>query len=115
MAKPAWGKKRACTSCGTRFYDMKKNPAICPKCGMEDNLQPLLKPRRTPAAKLAPAKPRAANDDAEETDVPGDIEDVEVEVDDEEEDDLLVGDDLDDDRDDDVSTVKEHMEPSDDK
>ena len=113
MAKPAWGKKRVCTSCGTRFYDMKKNPAICPKCGTEDNLQPLLKPRRPPAAKLAPAKPAAANDDAEETDVPGDIGDVEV--DDEEEDDLLVDDDLDDDRDDDVSAVKEHMEPSDDK
>ena len=92
---------------------MKKNPAICPKCGTEDNLQPLLKPRRAPAAKLAPAKPAAANDDVEETDVPGDIGDVEV--DDEEEDDLLVDDDLDDDRDDDVSGVKEHMEPSDDK
>ena len=113
MAKPAWGKKRTCTSCGTRFYDMKKNPAICPKCGMENDLQPLLKPRRTPAAKLAPAKPAAANDDAEETDVPDDIDDVEV--DDDEEDDLLVDDDLDDDRDDDVSAVKGHMEPSDDK
>ena len=92
---------------------MKKNPAICPKCGMENSLQPLLKPRRTPTAKLAPAKPAAANDDAEETDVPDDIDDVEV--DDDEEDDLIVDDDIDDDGDDDVSAVKEHMEPSDDK
>ena len=113
MAKPAWGKKRTCTSCGARFYDMRKNPAICPKCGTEDNLQPLLKPRRTPAAKPAPAKPAAANDDADEMDVPDDIEDVEVDEDDE--DDLLVDDDLDDDRDDDVSAVKDHIEPSDDK
>ena len=113
MAKPAWGKKRVCTNCGARFYDMKKEPAICPKCGTEDTLQPLLKPRRTPAPKPAPKKPPAANDDAEETDVSNDIEDVEV--DDDEEEGLLVDDDLDDDGDDDVSVVKEHMEPSDDK
>ena len=113
MAKPAWGNKRTCTSCGTRFYDMKKNPAICPKCGTEDNLKPLLKPRRTPAAKPASEKPAAANDGPEETDVPSDIDDLEV--DDDEEDDLLVDDDLDDDTEDDVSAVKEHMEPSDDK
>ena len=41
------------------------------------------------------------------------IEDLEV--DDEQEEDLIVDDDLDDDRDDDVSAVKEHMEPSNDK
>tara|TARA_B100000405_G_scaffold288054_1_gene236484 strand:- start:120 stop:263 length:144 start_codon:yes stop_codon:yes gene_type:complete len=46
-------------------------------------------------------------------DMPDDIEDVEV--DDDEENDLLVDDDLDDDRDDDVSAVKEHMEPSNEK
>ena len=63
-------------------------------------------------AKPAPAKPAAVNDDTEEIDVPDDIEDVEVE--DDEEDDLLVDDDLDDDRDD-VSEVKGHMEPSDEK
>ena len=92
---------------------MKKNPATCPKCGVEDSLQPLLKPRRTPVAKPAPAKPVAVNDDTEETDVPDDIEDVEV--DDDEEDDLLVDDDLDDDSGDDVSEVKGHIEPGDDK
>ena len=113
MAKPAWGKKRTCTNCGALFYDMKKNPATCPKCGVEDSLQPLLKPRRTPVAKPAPAKPVAVNDDTEETDVPDDIEDIEVDND--EEDDLLVDDDLDDDSGDDVSEVKGHIEPGDDK
>ena len=110
MAKPAWGKKRVCVNCGARFYDMKKNPATCPKCGTEDNLQPLLKPRRTPTSKPAALQPKAANDDAEETDIPDDIDDVEV--DEEEEDGLLVDDDLDDEGDDDVSAVKEHIEPS---
>ena len=113
MAKPAWGKKRTCTSCGTRFYDMKKNPATCPKCGVEDSLQPLLKPRRTPVARPTPTKPLAVNDDTEETDVPDDIEDVEVDED--EEDDLLVDDGLDDDSGNDVSDVKAHIEPGDDK
>ena len=32
MAKPEWGIKRLCASCGARFYDLKKNPIICPKC-----------------------------------------------------------------------------------
>lgn len=32
MAKPEWGMKRTCTSCGCRFYDMTKTPIVCPKC-----------------------------------------------------------------------------------
>ncbi|CCG42637.1 TIGR02300 family protein [Magnetospirillum molischianum] len=33
MAKPEWGHKRTCQSCGCRFYDLKHVPIICPKCG----------------------------------------------------------------------------------
>ncbi len=32
MAKPEWGFKRMCLSCGAKFYDMKKSPIICPSC-----------------------------------------------------------------------------------
>ncbi|MGB0671459.1 MAG: TIGR02300 family protein, partial [Rhodospirillales bacterium] len=32
MAKPEWGTKRACQSCGARFYDLGRNPIVCPKC-----------------------------------------------------------------------------------
>ncbi len=35
MAKPELGTKRLCVACGTRFYDLTKAPAICPKCGTE--------------------------------------------------------------------------------
>ena len=35
MTKPEWGAKRVCVSCGTRFYDMLKEPIFCPKCGAE--------------------------------------------------------------------------------
>ncbi len=34
MSNPAWGSKRQCPSCGTRFYDLGKEPPLqCIKCG----------------------------------------------------------------------------------
>ena len=42
MVKPELGTKRVCVSCGTKFYDLLKVPAVCPKCGTE---QPLDQPR----------------------------------------------------------------------
>lgn len=33
MAKPDLGSKRQCQNCGTKFFDLSKNPIICPKCG----------------------------------------------------------------------------------
>ncbi len=46
MAKPELGIKRICVACATRFYDLAKTPAICPKCAVEQPIeQP--RPRRT--------------------------------------------------------------------
>ena len=42
MAKPELGTKRVCVSCGTKFYDLLKVPAVCPKCATE---QPAEAPR----------------------------------------------------------------------
>jgi uncharacterized protein (TIGR02300 family) len=42
MVKPEFGTKRVCVACGTRFYDLTKVPAACPKCGTE---QPIEQPR----------------------------------------------------------------------
>ena len=42
MVKPELGQKRICVSCSTRFYDLGKSPAACPKCGTE---QPVEQPR----------------------------------------------------------------------
>lgn len=42
MAKPELGIKRVCVSCGARFYDLTKVPAVCPKCATE---QPAEQPR----------------------------------------------------------------------
>ena len=33
MAKPELGTKRLCGSCAAKFYDLSKDPIICPKCG----------------------------------------------------------------------------------
>ncbi|MDE2581305.1 MAG: TIGR02300 family protein [Rhodospirillales bacterium] len=95
MAKPELGTKRVCVSCSTRFYDLAKVPAVCPKCGTE---QPADQPRlRRPAGNVAedkrPKKPAPA---------PGlDDADVEVEVvgDDGEEDVIEDTNDLEDDAD----------------
>ena len=32
MAKPEWGIKRKCLNCSSKFYDLLKNPVVCPKC-----------------------------------------------------------------------------------
>ena len=42
MAKPELGTKRVCVSCGARFYDLTRQPAVCPKCSTE---QPAEQPR----------------------------------------------------------------------
>ena len=54
MAKPELGTKRVCVSCATRFYDLTKVPAVCPKCGTE---QPVEQPRlRRPTGNLVEEK-----------------------------------------------------------
>jgi uncharacterized protein (TIGR02300 family) len=33
VAKPELGTKRQCQNCGAKFFDLNKDPIICPKCG----------------------------------------------------------------------------------
>ncbi len=33
MSKPELGAKRQCQACGAKFFDLNKDPIICPKCG----------------------------------------------------------------------------------
>ena len=42
MVKPELGTKRVCVSCGAKFYDLARSPAVCPKCDTE---QPVEQPR----------------------------------------------------------------------
>ena len=33
MAKPELGGKRQCHNCATKFFDLNRDPIVCPKCG----------------------------------------------------------------------------------
>ncbi len=33
MINPAWGEKHICPLCDTQFYDLRRHPPLCPKCG----------------------------------------------------------------------------------
>ena len=33
MARPELGTKRVCADCGARYYDLNRDPIVCPKCG----------------------------------------------------------------------------------
>jgi uncharacterized protein (TIGR02300 family) len=51
VAKPEWGAKRICPSCGARYYDLMREPVICPKCDTPFDPEAFLKSRRArPAA-----------------------------------------------------------------
>jgi uncharacterized protein (TIGR02300 family) len=55
MSKPEWGVKRSCPSCGARFYDLMRDPIICPKCGAEYDESVAARPKRAKAEPVAKA------------------------------------------------------------
>jgi uncharacterized protein (TIGR02300 family) len=81
MALAELGLKRTCVACGARFYDLTKNPAVCPKCSTE---QPAEQPRaRRVAAALAEEKPRkrvAAVEGVDADEVEAEVDDADAEV-----------------------------------
>ncbi len=81
MAKPELGLKRVCVACGTRFYDLTKVPAVCPKCGTEQPIeQP--RPRRTGGNVVEDRRPKKPVPVAEDADVEVEgVEEVEEEED----------------------------------
>ena len=93
MAKPEWGKRYACFSCGCKFYDLNRPEPLCPRCGADQReaTQELRTAVRSSRASSTPAGDEAEPgllDDAVEVDLPEallDEEEEEVEVEDEEE------------------------------
>jgi uncharacterized protein (TIGR02300 family) len=49
VAKPELGTKRQCQNCGAKFFDLNKDPIICPKCSTV--FQGAAAARARPAAK----------------------------------------------------------------
>ena len=52
VAKPELGIKRICGNCGTKFYDLARDPILCPKCGTVYEIVAV--PTRASAVKAAP-------------------------------------------------------------
>ncbi|MGH6900344.1 MAG: TIGR02300 family protein, partial [Geminicoccaceae bacterium] len=50
VAKAEWGLKRTCLNCGARFYDLQREPIVCPSCGAAVDAAGPSKPRRARAA-----------------------------------------------------------------
>lgn len=59
MAKPEWGLKRLCPSCGARFYDLLRDPVPCPACGAVHALDALSERKAAGPARSRP-KPEKA-------------------------------------------------------
>jgi uncharacterized protein (TIGR02300 family) len=58
VTKPELGTKRRCSSCETKFFDLNKDPIICPKCSAvfePPQPDPVLS-RRAPGRQAWPAK-----------------------------------------------------------
>jgi uncharacterized protein (TIGR02300 family) len=72
MVKPELGTKRVCVSCGARFYDLNRQPAVCPKCATEQ-------PSDQPRIRRMPANVPDERRRPKVAPVPG-LEDAEVET-----------------------------------
>jgi len=64
VVKAELGTKRTCPSCATRFYDLLKNPIVCPKCGVTFIAATLLPSKSDMPA--PPPKPREVVKETEE-------------------------------------------------
>src|SRR3954468_21814664 len=53
VAKPELGSKRLCTHCGAKFYDLNKDPIVCPKWQHVLELAPVARGRPDAAARAA--------------------------------------------------------------
>lgn len=69
--KAARGTKRTCQSCGARFYDLNRDPIICPVCGAEFKLT-------GEAAQAHAQRAAEAREQEAETEIAPETEDVEV-------------------------------------
>ena len=109
MAKPEWGAKRICQSCSAPFYDLRRDPIICPKCGATFDPEAVLKSRRTRGAEEPAAEKPKKKAEVPDVDLEADDEDA---VADDEDDEVL--EDASDLGDDDVSDVIDTAEDKDD-
>ena len=95
MAKPELGEKRVCGNCSAKFYDLNRDPIVCPKCGTVFEVAAAEKPAPERESKK-PVEP-AENEDDKDDVVAGGPEIISLEDADEDEGETVDGDDIPDD------------------
>jgi uncharacterized protein (TIGR02300 family) len=85
LAKPEWGTKRICQSCGARFYDFGRSPITCPACGAVFDLEILNRARRArPSSRAVAAAATGIVADEAEPEVEAEETDDEVAIEEDE-------------------------------
>lgn len=96
VAKPEWGMKRTCTSCGAKYYDLEHDPIVCPACGATYDFESATKLKRSQrlpdVEKVKVEKAEKVVDDEDEVAIDDDSDDGDVleDTSDLEEDDVAV-------------------------
>jgi len=65
VVKAELGTKRTCPSCAARFYDLLKNPIVCPKCGA-NFIAPSVLPSKSDMPAMPPPQPKARETEGDE-------------------------------------------------
>jgi uncharacterized protein (TIGR02300 family) len=60
VAKPELGSKRQCQNCGAKFFDLSRDPILCPKCGTVFQVAANSRPQARVAAAEDEPEPEAA-------------------------------------------------------
>jgi uncharacterized protein (TIGR02300 family) len=70
LANPELGAKQICPSCSSKFYDLNRRPAHCPKCATEFDPEEALRNRRVrtrvPLPEEEAEEPKAADTESED-------------------------------------------------
>ncbi len=90
MARPDLGAKRQCQNCGTKFFDLHKEPITCPKCGTVFQVIAVTRAARGPVAarveedaEVEPVGPEVVSlEDAEPSEKAEAADDADLEVED---------------------------------
>ena len=71
MVDASLGMKRTCPSCAARFYDLNKDPIVCPKCGESFVVEPILPSKHDQAEKAKPEeiKPEVVEETVNDIDI----------------------------------------------
>lgn len=73
-----FGDRHLCPACGCKFYDMHRNPPLCPRCGTDVSVARRVVEKEVP-------EPMTDLEEEEEQDLPDDLTEKGLEVDTEEE------------------------------